>query len=143
MIASVNGSSTCPEDKTSLPDGVCGCTAGFFYWEERCRPCPTWTSSVDGAVGMDSCDICNKGFFRLTAHDVADDNGCLSCIDGAICTLNATRASLVLKQGYWRPSPLTKTLLECQEAGNWNPCRGGNDTGHEGDGYCVWPHSGP
>jgi hypothetical protein len=141
------GDAVCPSSganrRVPLPSGRCGCGAGFHQLTEAedCEPCAPSKSSGDGALGNDGCDICDEGFYRPSA--LSSSSLCEPCLDVATCPLNATILSLDLLRGRWRHSPATTDVHICKSSGDWSPCRGGNDAGVEGDGYCAKDYRGP
>ena len=52
-------------------------------------------------------------------------------------------ATLNLTAGNWRHSSATIETHNCKSDGSWTPCRGGDDAGADGDGYCEPGYRGP
>ena len=87
--------------------------------------------------GSTECTFCSAGFFRPSSNASADQ--CTSCeaVRGVGCGTDTVKATLDLRGGYWRHSNRTLETWRCKHSGDWSPCRGGEDAGHEGNGYCV------
>ena len=107
---------------------------------DACRACPPGQDSTSGAY---ACTFCSEGHFRLTANSSATT--CASCdvVRGVSCGRNTTTATFNLSQGYWRHSNQTRQTWRCKHLGDWSPCFGGVNAGHEGNGYCAEGYEGP
>ena len=126
------GSAVCRTERVALPGGRCGCVSGTYQLTEAspCEPCAYGTSSVDGAVGspVTSCDVCSASHFRTSVSDPS--SSCTPCPEGATCGFNATLTTMLLRDGYWRLSPLATRLLPCIAAnGSAVSCVGGAPSG--------------
>ncbi|KAL1507405.1 hypothetical protein AB1Y20_008247 [Prymnesium parvum] len=133
---------TCPPGLVSTPDGRrCGCRAGYVPDEENaCTACPVPTSSSPGSA---RCDICEQGAYRVSSVEPASVQTCLDCPDEATCAVNTTLRTLSLNPFYWRLSVEARRPVRCKSYGDWSPCRGGDDPGRDGDGYCAPGYVGP
>ena len=107
---------------------------------DACRRCP---SSQDSTNGSRVCTFCSAGYSRPTADSSASDCSPCDVIQGVACARNTTTATLNLTVGYWRHSDQTLQTWYCKHSGDWSPCLGGADAGHEGDGYCADGYHGP
>ncbi|KAL3906003.1 MAG: hypothetical protein SGPRY_010707, partial [Prymnesium sp.] len=115
LVTALNGLAVCPADRVSLPQGQCGCGEGYFQPSSKvfqCLPCEQeGTSSAVGAIGISSCDVCKEQYYRPSASHPASD--CTKCLEGAVCPWNSTLRTLQLKQGYWRLSDTSMSILKC------------------------------
>jgi len=136
-VESLAGNATCPLDRVSLPDGRCGCSAGFFQTLDgaECARCPQARTSLPGAQSSEDCSLCADGFYRPSDPPLSSD--CVSCLAGAKCTSNATLQSLLVLDGFWRLSEFSTELLPCP-TGLGAICVGGSRTG-----VCAQAFTGP
>jgi len=128
-------SAKCPSTLLPTSDGRCGCRAGDFQptISEPCVPCtPFGAGSLDGAVGIGSCNICRQGFYRTSADEAVFS--CRPCPQGAYCPLNATISSITLLDGYWRLSPQSTQFFRCAN-GTETFCVGGAHAGVCSEGH--------
>eukprot|EP00966_Prymnesium_polylepis_P059249 1373529-Prymnesium_polylepis.1 len=119
------------------------CEPGEYQPESgavECRDCKAGQSSIAAAA---ECTVCTAGFYRPTADSSATE--CVPCttVEGTSCPWNATIRTLRLSNGYWRHSARTLQTFHCKSQGDWTPCLGGGNAGHDGDGYCAPGHAGP
>ena len=125
---------------TRPPSALCApCTAGRFAPEEAsasCEPCAAGTHSVGGAA---VCGVCAEGYFLERAELEPSPSSCELCPRGAHCAPNSTTASLVLRPGFWRLSPLTSHLYACAVGSGNSSCGGGAAVG---DASCAPGHAG-
>jgi len=132
------GYATCPEDRVPLAEGTCGCRRGFFQLTEQepCERCPSGTSSPNGALGREACDVCAEHFFRSLSSSL-----CVPCPTGSQCPWNTTVDSLLVVPGYWRLSAQASTIYRCTHDNNasLHTCVGGAP----GDASCAAGHKGP
>ena len=132
----------CASGSTSTrpPSALCApCAAGRVAPGEAsasCEPCAAGTHSVGGAA---VCGICAEGYFLERAELEPSPSSCEPCPRGARCALNSTTASLVLRPGFWRLSPLTSHLYACATRGGNSSCGGGAAVG---DASCAPGHAG-
>ena len=89
-----------------------------------CSVCPRRTTSLNGSA---QC-ICDEGFY-------ADASGCQPCLEGAVCELGVTRATLRLRAGFWRHNRSSLDLKRCPSSA---ACVGGVNDGHKNvSAYCA------
>jgi hypothetical protein len=136
-VYSVAGNASCPVGRLPTAAGSCGCPTGLLLDEGTglCVACPPFTSS---AVGAASCDVCTDGRILSPGHVTSTQN-CLPCPLGGICGWNTTVQNLRVAAGYWRLSPYTSRLYQCEVTGNTTACLGGNS----GEETCAARHFGP
>ena len=124
------GIASCASDREPLPSGSCGCKAGKYESATlTCESCPLHTTSVIGAVGKDACSVCDKGFYRP-----ADGERCTPCPGQAVCPVNTTLSTLLLREGFWRLAPSSRQILRCASLTNAS-CLGGGHSGQCAEGY--------
>lgn len=138
---------SCRYGEAIAPNGLCACDVGFQLDEnEGCAPCPLHTSS---AGGDSECDVCAEGRY-LSVGAAASTDACAPCPDGAVCRRNTTLATLEVKAGYWRLSPLTSRIYACAPGASGRAdnrstaCWGGRESGSAScapghQGPCEWP----
>ncbi|KAL1527880.1 hypothetical protein AB1Y20_009256 [Prymnesium parvum] len=133
-VESLAGNAICPLYRVPLPDGRCGCSAGFFrtFDAVECAPCQQGRTSLPGAQRAEDCSLCADGFYRPSAHSTS--SACVSCLAGANCTSNATLQSLLVLDGFWRLSDSSTELLPCPN-GRGAICVGGGQTGSCAPGF--------
>ena len=77
-----------------------------------CRACAQGRAARPGSS---TCDICDEGYFRLTADD--DTGSCSACPPfAASCPRGATLETMVLTAGWWRASSQSAEWHWCGEA---------------------------
>eukprot|EP00965_Chrysotila_dentata_P125810 4158412-Pleurochrysis_carterae.AAC.5 len=150
LFSASAGSSACIEcDAGSVSAGAgtsrCAlCREGQYQplrGMSECRICEKGTSSLQGAA---ICTVCDVGYMKNSSLDTGEACTDCSAIDGTTCPWNTTRATLGIREGYWRHSENTKVTYECRTGDNsWTPCIGGSDAGADGDGYCASGYQGP
>ncbi|KAL1503142.1 hypothetical protein AB1Y20_011204 [Prymnesium parvum] len=135
----------CPLGSYQLRPGQTSCvdcSQGTYQLElgALCQDCPTGTSSLPRSS---TCEVCAPGYFLEPGY-TASSASCNPCPKGAVCGWNTTLATLGVQRGFWRLSPLTSTVYECQgekalNLTNATACKGGQS----GDDVCAPGHSGP
>ena len=140
----------CPKGSIA-PEPCDGGTVGRFpnlVDQKSCTPCTdnTWSSP-----GSSSCDSCQKNYFlppqlekKTTSVGTASVE-CLPCLVNAICLANVTLETIDLDEQWWRLGPRSKELHRCDQNDEtkFTPCRGGNQSGADGSGYCLEGYRGP
>jgi hypothetical protein len=118
----------------------------------RCDACPGGeliaTTLAEGATQDTQC-VCAVGFLRELSGTSTSD--CSPCPPRATCAINTTWATLHVNPGGWRLSEQTTTIYPCKTATvdspngtlTTSPCLGGDQVGHNGDGYCRPEVHGP
>ena len=115
--------------------------------QKSCTPCTdnTWSNP-----GSSSCDSCQKDYFlppqeKKTTYVGTASVECLKCLDNAICLANVTLETIDLDEQWWRLGPRSKELHRCDQNDEtkFTPCRGGNQSGADGSGYCLEGYRGP
>jgi hypothetical protein len=141
-------SASCYYGEVFTHEGRCGCEDDFELdiTGERCRRCDVAQTSRRvrwNETGSAGCTLCADHYYRPNAHSPASE--CTSCasLRGVGCRSNATMQSLILDHGYWRHSAAALETWRCESDGDWSPCRGGADAGHDGDAYCETGYKGP
>ena len=79
--------------------------------DEACTACGEFATTLgNGSTGISQC-VCSAGYYR---HDAATPVVfCEACPELALCPLDTTIASLVLRPGVWRLSNQSSELLAC------------------------------
>ena len=146
---SMSGNS-CEAPPHSTVDSISGnfvCLAGYFgSAASGCERCPAGTyKDVPGdmaactdcigiigeggttlGTGADAASdcVCRSGFFQV--QDSAGGSVCSACPEGATCDGRGAEA-IVLKPGFWRSSPSSLMLHECERPQGVDLCRGSVD----------------
>eukprot|EP00966_Prymnesium_polylepis_P046644 1081176-Prymnesium_polylepis.2 len=142
----------CEEGSTSSTSGICRVCrytraapqpdsppAGTFnpriasVNEQACQRCEVGRFSANGSA---ECTQCADGYFRVHAEAIASDCQPCDAIPGISCRSDATTATVHLLEQFWRHSNVTLQVWRCMSLGDWSPCSGGVEAGHDGDGYC-------
>ena len=105
-----------------------------------CEACPPNTNSTPGSA---TCSMCAVRTHRVSTAVLASEATCAPCPEHVECPVNTTVATFNLDDGYWRHSITTSQFWRCTSSGDWNPCRGGVDTGAASTRYCKDGYSGP
>ena len=142
----------CPKGTYESGNECIKCDIGFYNdkVDGMCLNCPS-TTQTTLTIGSDSLDDCvaSVGF-------LLDANGTvIECPEGAICSLpGVTIETIPLKQGYWRSSNDTLSILSCIHD---NYCAGNANTSSDDNSgrllssslsdftpnqYCVIGHDG-
>lgn len=147
----------CPEGSSTpqlCPAGTIG-TRTMRTERSFCEACIAHTYS---APGSSACTWCTNGYYErpnMSSYVEAMHNAvCDTCLDGADCAPNTKLSTVRLKRGRWRLSPSSRVVSRCTRAtaagsggaGDVNagtPCRGGEEAGIDGAGYCLEGHRGP
>ena len=154
----------CPPGSFQGDQGRSSCTAcppGSFQSSEggtRCQDCPlgTYTSSNGSAgctacldrlssyPGSAACDVCDRGFFYLTSLTALSQSDCRECrADRGRCPIGTTLATISIHPGHWRLSNRSSIIYACEGSSGTERCKGGNDAGIDGEGYCGSNYTGP
>eukprot|EP00966_Prymnesium_polylepis_P117171 2707417-Prymnesium_polylepis.1 len=113
------------------------CPAGDFQSEQGATECQRCVRGHDSLPGSESCDMCAAQYYsRIKSNSSASDCAPCSAVTDVRCARNTTTETLNLSAGYWRHSAFTNQTWLCKNNANWSPCRGGDDAGFDGDGYC-------
>ncbi|KAL3917863.1 MAG: hypothetical protein SGPRY_006236, partial [Prymnesium sp.] len=131
----------CRYGEVRSKSGSCVCGVGFRAEDDgdQCVPCPLFTSSAEGEG---DCNVCAAGRYRQTGVAASSDN-CKPCLAGAICDWNSTLATIHVKRGFWRLSPLTSRLYACDTEGEEGNISSACNGGIAGDVSCSPGHAGP
>ena len=81
------------------------------------------TTLGTGADAASDC-VCRSGFFQV--QDRAGGSVCSPCPEGATCDGRSAEA-IILKPGFWRSSPSSLMLHECERPQGVDLCRGSVD----------------
>jgi len=108
--------------------------------EAACKRCDIGQSSI---VGSSECTVYAEQHYRPFSNSTAAECSRCAAVVGVECRWNSTMATLNLTERYWRLSSATLQTWPCKRNGDWSPCTGGADVGHEGDGYCAKGYRGP
>ena len=108
--------------------------------EAGCEECAYPQSST---LGSHACTSCVSQHYRMPEQSNTSGLVCEDCMDGAVCPANSTLRTVNVTTGHWRLSARSQDVDECDQAGDWTPCIGGNSAGLLGDGYCALGHDGP
>ena len=110
----------CPKGNFAASGTACEqCEAGTYAAREglsQCTLCPHPLSSKSGDV---TCSICKEGFYLRDASAHPDDifrfptKHCKACPPDVKCATNTTLETLGVRRDYWRASPLTTEIHEC------------------------------
>ena len=129
---------------------------------DQCYACVDPAFSTEGTT---ACSVCKAGYFAppsvsstsgadttTTSTSGGAEVACDQCIDGVTCPQNSTLASVVLGAGLWRQSAASRVVSSCVQVNltdpetgeRWEgPCKGGDDAGVDGVGYCHEGYAGP
>ncbi|GMH78741.1 hypothetical protein TL16_g07921 [Triparma laevis f. inornata] len=153
FILDGDGKCTCKAGETLINDKCATCEDGRFkdhVGTESCDVCDT--DVIEGALETNGTDktstascACGKGKFLDPRNPPSEtpDGVCKYCIDehlvdakGVYCDeVGLTLATMPLKNGYWRSSKESATIVECENA---ESCVHSSD-----DELCVKGHTGP
>ena len=81
------------------------------------------TTLGTGADAASDC-VCRSGFFQV--QDSSGSSVCSTCPEGATCDGRGAEA-IILKPGFWRSSPSSLMLHECERPQGVDLCRGSVD----------------
>ena len=145
----------CPEGSTApekCPAGTKG-TATKLGDDLSCTPCADNTWSAPGST---SCTSCRPGYYLRPQEKENAPIECMDCASPSAwtagrvpqvnCSRNAfegvTLEAIDLAEGWWRLGSRSMDLYECDESDSGDtPCRGGNQPGVGGSGYCQEGHT--
>ena len=119
------------------------CDSGKYQPELGAAKCISCEAGHNSTSGSAACTMCSRDFFRPDAGSPV--TACTSCdeIPSVSCGQNTTTRTLTINHGYWRHSTATLETWRCVISEGWSPCRGGDEAGHSGDGYCAPGYFGP
>ena len=114
--------------------------------KDSCKSCEdnTWSN-----LGSSSCDSCRKDHYLQPSQEKKTTSAtasveCVKCLDHAKCNANGvTLETIELEEGWWRLGPRSVDLHKCDKSNNFTSCRGGNQAGANGSGYCFEGYMGP
>jgi len=147
---------SCPIGKYQSAEGASeclDCRPGHYGNKEslvECASCPYRLSSFNAST---TCSFCAEGFYLKGTNVQKEeiftkpDRYCIRCPFNATCDAGTTLQTIVVDDGYWRDSPNTAELYECD---NPDLCQSSNkitnrklSSTSESDQYCKEGYRGP